>query len=215
MSPAPAGRRSRPRRRSPPSRRRGSGTSRSCPRRRARSGRRSRPRATSKSMPRTASTAPYRFLRSRRGWRGVVRCRRRGAPGASASALPALLRPVAALHEDLAVRRHARLGEAHGPLELQLHADDLLDAVLPEVRVLGRERGLRVDPGDDRLHRRVGLGVEVDAGGWPALTRPICPSGTKPFILNKRKGEIRCNRQSIKNNGKSSSCSTRILIFTQ
>ena len=48
--------------------------------------------------------------------------------------------PLAAVHEDLAVGGHARLGEARGAADLQLHADDLLHPVLAEVRVLGRER---------------------------------------------------------------------------
>src|SRR4029453_3832320 len=73
---------------------------------------------------------------------------------------PRLLRgPVVALDEDLAIRRHARLGEAHGAAEPELHAHHLLDPVFAEVRVLGRERGLRIHAQHvrlDRLRRRRG-----------------------------------------------------------
>src|SRR5690349_19997507 len=60
-------------------------------------------------------------------------------------------RPVDAVDDNLAVGRHARLRETDRTAQPQLHAHDLLDAILSEGGVLRRERRLRVDT----LHFRV------------------------------------------------------------
>src|SRR5215831_20520266 len=62
-------------------------------------------------------------------------------------------RPLGAVDENLAVGRHAGLREADGAAQAELHADDLLDAIVPEVGVLRRERGLRIDAHHVRLDR--------------------------------------------------------------
>ena len=79
-------------------------------------------------------------------------------PGVFASSWLASLpgfRPGIALDENLAVGRHARLGKPDRSLQLELDSDDLLDTILAEVRVFGRERGLRINPGNIGLDRLV------------------------------------------------------------
>src|ERR1700754_1593166 len=64
--------------------------------------------------------------------------------------------------EDLAVGGHPRLRVAGRAAQDYLDADHLLDAVVAEVRVLGRERGLGVYARDDCVDGLVGRGVEED-----------------------------------------------------
>src|SRR3989454_6461030 len=85
--------------------------------------------------------------------------------------------PVATIDEDFPVRRHARLGEADGALEPQLHTDHLLHPVLAEVRVLRGERRPRIDAhhvGLDGLRRRR---VEIHARRLVHADAPDLPFG--------------------------------------
>src|SRR6185503_4369059 len=56
------------------------------------------------------------------------------------------LRPVVALDKNLTVGGHAGFGISDRTLELQLDSNDLLHALIAEVSILRRKRGLRVDP---------------------------------------------------------------------
>ena len=70
-----------------------------------------------------------------------------------------------ALDEDFAIGGHAGLGESEAGFQLQLDADDLLDAVVAEVGVLRREGGLRIDARDVGVDRLLRGRVEIDARG--------------------------------------------------
>ena len=148
-------------------------------------------------MPRTASTSPYRFDRSTtRIATSAVACVRPGRRAGRRRCGDHRCRPAAsaAADQDLAVGRHAGLREADGALELQLDADDLLDAIVAEVGVLRRERRLRIDARDRRVDRLVRTRVDVDArrlsdldradAGPPARTRAgtRCPRSTSVTI---------------------------------
>ena len=63
------------------------------------------------------------------------------------------------------------LAKPDGARQLQLDADDLLDAILAEIGVLRREGRLRIDPRDRRLDRLVRARVDVDAGRLTDLDR--------------------------------------------
>ena len=84
----------------------------------------------------------------------------KGAGGAEVttcvSSVESAGRPGIALHQDFAVGRHAGLGEPDAALQLQLHAHHLLHAIVAEVGVFGRERGLRIDALDVRVERFCG-----------------------------------------------------------
>src|SRR6516225_8628798 len=101
-------------------------------------------------MPRTASSVPYRLCKSTSRIAGVfmtvfarLRCHAASGPGVAA-------------HQNLAVGGHARLREAHRALELEFDADDLLHAIVTEIRVLWREARFRIDPRDERINRLCG-----------------------------------------------------------
>src|SRR5271157_741025 len=76
-------------------------------------------------------------------------------------------RPCVASHEDFSVGGHARLRETETVLQLQLHANDLPDAIVAEVGVLWREGRLRVDPRYARVQRLVGIRVKEYARRLP------------------------------------------------
>ena len=90
-------------------------------------------------------------------------------------------RPDVALDENLAIGRHAGFGESGGRLEQQLDADHLLHAVVAEVSILRRERGLRIDALNesvDRLDWAPNRDTRARAGrSSPCRSRP---SGTNP-----------------------------------
>jgi len=76
-------------------------------------------------------------------------------------------RPGVALDQNLAVCGHAWRGESEGFLQLQLDADDLLDAVVAEVGVFRGECSLRIDARDVGVNRLLWVRVEIDACGLP------------------------------------------------
>src|SRR5262249_37292328 len=110
------------------------------------------PRRTARSMPRTASSAPYRFVNARVAMATSTSVIGR-AGGADTAARPPTLgrapakawrasdltrddssvrlasRPLRAVDENLAVGRHAGLREADGAVHTQLHAHHLLDTI--------------------------------------------------------------------------------------
>jgi hypothetical protein len=90
------------------------------------------------------------------------------------------LRPRVAFDEDFAIDGHSGLGEPETGFQLQLDADDLLDAVVAEVGVLRREGGLRVDARNIRVDRLLWIGVEINARGLADFYLADLALGTKP-----------------------------------
>src|SRR6266849_8780103 len=88
----------------------------------------------------------FMFLTGRTRLSAVQSTRRNSSRALNAdetSALPAssparVLRPRAAFNQNLAVGRHARFGGAGRICDLEFDADNLLDAVVAKVCVLGR-----------------------------------------------------------------------------
>jgi hypothetical protein len=63
------------------------------------------------------------------------------------------------------IGRHPRLRVAARRAEVELHAEDLLHAILLEVHVLRRERRLCIDLADARIERMAWIGIEHDVRG--------------------------------------------------
>src|ERR1700733_14513765 len=71
-------------------------------------------------------------------------------------------RPAVTLHQDFSVSRHSWFRKAEAVLELKLESDDLFDAVITKVGVLGSERGLGIDARDIRVDRLFWVRVQID-----------------------------------------------------
>src|SRR5262245_21106428 len=61
------------------------------------------------------------------------------------SLAPLAFRPAVACDQDFSIGRHAGFGIPVPALELQLHANNLLDAIIAKVGVLWSKRGLGID----------------------------------------------------------------------
>src|ERR1700689_5777713 len=77
--------------------------------------------------------------------------------------------PDIALNEDFAVRRHAGFGESDRSFELQFHADDLLHAIVAEIRIFRCEGRLRIDTQDISVNGLFRRRIEVDTRGLADL----------------------------------------------
>src|SRR5580693_483459 len=89
--------------------------------------------------------------------------------GVAAIILMRGLGPLVSLDEDFAIDGHAWLGIPKASFQLQLDADDLLDAVALEVGVFRREGLLGIDPGDISIDGLLWIGVEERARGLAEL----------------------------------------------